>query len=104
MILKIKNISIVVRILINCNSNVNKTVKIGKNLSEAIQNQQNFLTKLLTAAPKKYKKSKASEGVNFDKFTRNPLFQKDVQEPCVKELYNQLFYKKAVLKLTYLLT
>ena len=46
MVLKIKNISIVVRILINCNSNVNKTVKIGKNLSEAIQNQQNFLTKL----------------------------------------------------------
>lgn len=46
MVLKIKNISIVVRILINCNSNVNKTVKIGKNLSEAIQNQQNFLKKL----------------------------------------------------------
>lgn len=46
MVLKIKNISIAVRILINCNSNVNKTVEIGKNLSEAIQNQQNFLNKL----------------------------------------------------------
>ena len=46
MVLKIKNISIAVRILITCNNNVNKTVEIGKNLSEAIQNQQNFLNKL----------------------------------------------------------